>query len=341
MPAVRRVAETLAAVLVAAAALLLLAAPTTEGPAARRPVVPVVRVLPPPPLTVREARLQVREHRAINRILRYTTQVSSGGPSQREVALTFDDGPSPYTGAVIAILRRLHVPATFFQTGTSIAKFLGLARQELELGLSIGDHTETHPFLAALSSAAQRSEIIADAHRIHAYGAPYPRLFRPPYESFDPATLGLVRAAHMLMVLWSVDTRDFSRPGVAAIVASAVSGARPGAIILMHDGGGPRDQTVAALPRVVALLRQRHYRLVTVGRLLLDDPPPPPARRAARSRLAGRHVRQGGRVVAVRSARPGGRAPAVRHARPGGRAPAVRGALPPGRTPAVRARRRS
>ena len=344
MRALRRVAETIAAACAACAGLLLFAPPTVDGPAVRRPVVPAVRVLPPPPLSVREARLARREHQAINRILRYTSQVSSGGPAGREVALTFDDGPSPYTGPMIAILRHLHVPATFFQTGTSIASFPGLARQELELGLSIGDHTETHPFLAALSSAAQRSEIIVDAHRIHAYGAPYPRLFRPPYESFDPATIGLVRAAHMLMVLWSVDTRDYSRPGVAAIVDTAVSGARPGAIILMHDGGGPRDQTVAALPRVVALLRRRHYRLVTVGRLMLDAPPPPPARHVVhrrvapghahhvvRHRAAARHARH---VVRHRVAA-GHARHVVRHRVAGGHS------RHRGRAPAARARRRS
>jgi peptidoglycan/xylan/chitin deacetylase (PgdA/CDA1 family) len=302
----RRASAAIAAGLASVAGLLVLPpapADLARPPAPRPLAAPAVRVLPPPPLTVREARLARREHAAIDRVLRYTGSVSAGGRQQREVALTFDDGPSPYTPAVIAVLRRLHVPATFFQTGTSIANFPRAARAELALGLSIGDHTETHPFLASLAPRAQRAEIIADAHRIHAYGAPYPRLFRPPYESFDPATVGLVRAAHMLMVLWSVDTRDFSRPGVGQIVATAVSGAGPGAIILMHDGGGPRDQTVAALPRVIAILRARRYRLVTVGRLLLDDPPPPPRRAAVRPRVGGERARHRGPPAAARARR--------------------------------------
>jgi peptidoglycan/xylan/chitin deacetylase (PgdA/CDA1 family) len=86
----------------------------------------------------------------------------------------------------------------------------------------------------------------------------------------------------MLMVLWSVDTADYTRPGVKRIVYTAVSGARPGAIILMHDGGGPRSQTVAAVPTIVRDLRRRHYRFVTVPRLLLDDPPPRPAKHKPR-----------------------------------------------------------
>ncbi len=76
------------------------------------------------------------------------------------------------------------------------------------------------------------------------------------------------------MVLWTVDTDDYLRPGVSAIVDTAVSGARPGAIILMHDAGGDRSQTVAALPKIIAALRRRGYRFVTVPRLLLDNPPP-------------------------------------------------------------------
>jgi peptidoglycan/xylan/chitin deacetylase (PgdA/CDA1 family) len=78
----------------------------------------------------------------------------------------------------------------------------------------------------------------------------------------------------MLMVLWTVDTSDYRRPGTAAIVHSIVSRAKPGAIILMHDAGGNRAETVAALPKVIAQLRARGYRLVTVPRLLLDNPPP-------------------------------------------------------------------
>ena len=78
----------------------------------------------------------------------------------------------------------------------------------------------------------------------------------------------------MLMVLWSADTSDYTRPGVSKIIYTAVSGAQPGAIILMHDGGGDRSETVAALPRVITRLRERGFRLVTVSQLIADDPPP-------------------------------------------------------------------
>jgi len=78
----------------------------------------------------------------------------------------------------------------------------------------------------------------------------------------------------MLMTLWSVDTRDWTRPGTRAIVRGALSAARPGAIILMHDGGGDRSETIAALPAIINGLRRRHYELVTVPQLLKLDPPP-------------------------------------------------------------------
>ena len=84
-----------------------------------------------------------------------------------------------------------------------------------------------------------------------------------------------LRGLHLLMVLWSVDTDDYLQPGVAVIVERALAGARPGAIILMHDAGGTRTQTIAALPTIIHRLRARGFHLVTVPELLRDDPPPP------------------------------------------------------------------
>jgi peptidoglycan/xylan/chitin deacetylase (PgdA/CDA1 family) len=235
----------------------------------------------PAALSAREAKVAAAESRAIGRILTYTPFVSSGGDQHREIALSFDDGPSAFTQHLLGELRQLHVPATFFQIGYAINEFPRYAAREVEFGMAIGDHTLTHPFLASMPLAAQRHEVLGDASEIHAYGAPYPRLMRPPYESFNHLTTQVTAAAHMLMVLWSVDTADYTRPGVKRIIDNAVSGARPGAIILMHDGGGPRSQTVAAVPTIVRDLRRRHYRLVTVPRLLLDDPPPRPPKHKA------------------------------------------------------------
>jgi peptidoglycan-N-acetylglucosamine deacetylase len=105
-------------------------------------------------------------------------------------------------------------------------------------------------------------------------GAPNPVLFRPPYGSFNATTLSILHSQKLLMVLWSVDTSDYARPGVDKIVDTALSGATPGAIILMHDGGGDRSETVAALPQIIRGLRKRGYHLMTVSQLVAADPPP-------------------------------------------------------------------
>ena len=224
---------------------------------------------------IRRASPSPAEQRAIRRVLGYTSYISVGSRRRKDVALTFDDGPSPFTPQVLAILRREHVPATFFEIGRQAQAFGALTRTESRDGDAVGDHTQTHPLLSRLAPAAQETEILSAAGHIRAAGAAAPLLFRPPYGSFNAATLDVARRAGMLMVLWTVDTKDFSRPGVARIVYTALSGARPGAIVLMHDGGGQRSQTVAALPRIIEGLKRRGFHPVTVPRLVADDPPAP------------------------------------------------------------------
>lgn len=211
---------------------------------------------------------------AVDRVLRYTSYVQLAGHRRREVALTFDDGPGPYTSQVLGVLTKMRVPATFFLIGRSVSAYPHLVAAEVAAGEEVGDHTETHPPLGELSPAEQTAQVTEAASAITRAGAPAPVLLRPPYGSLDGATVQVLRAQRMLMVLWSVDTNDYTRPGVSRIVYSAVSGAQPGAIILMHDGGGDRSETVAALPRIITQLRQRGFRLVTISQLITDDPPP-------------------------------------------------------------------
>lgn len=225
----------------------------------------------PGSLMAHEARA---ENAAINRTLAYTPYVRIAGAQHREIALTFDDGPGPYTPQVLAILQREHVPATFFEVGI-LERYFNASTTEIAAdGDVIGDHTEVHAAMSKLSAAKQRNQLLEQASAIERYGASFPRVFRPPYGLWNAKTLALLHRYRMLMVLWTVDTNDYRRPGVRAIVNSAVHGARPGAIILLHDAGGDRSQTVAALPKIIAALRRRHYQLVTVPRLLLDNPAP-------------------------------------------------------------------
>jgi peptidoglycan/xylan/chitin deacetylase (PgdA/CDA1 family) len=215
------------------------------------------------------------EDRAINHTLAYTPYVRIAGAQHREVALTFDDGPGPYTPQIVSVLERQNVPATFFEVGVVEKYFHAGTSDIVARGYPIGDHTESHAPMSKLNAKAQQSQLLQETSVVGDYGAPFPRLFRPPYGLWNATTLKLLHRYRMLMVLWSVDTNDYREPGVDAIVDSAVSGARPGAIILLHDAGGDRSETVAALPKIVHALKARGYRLVTVPRLLLDNPPPP------------------------------------------------------------------
>jgi len=221
-----------------------------------------------------EARELAAENAAINRTLAYTPYVRIAGSEKREIALTFDDGPGPYTPGVLAVLGRDHVPATFFEVGAMLQYFHASTSEIVARGDPIGDHTELHQPMSELSAADQRSELLDQAAAISQYGAPFPRLFRPPYGVYNATTLRLLHKYGMLMVMWTVDSNDYLKPGVAAIVHTVLSGARPGAIILLHDAGGDRTETIEALPKIIRVLRARGYRLVTVPRLLLDDPPP-------------------------------------------------------------------
>jgi chitin deacetylase len=211
---------------------------------------------------------------AIDRVRGYTNYIEGGTKHSREVALTFDDGPSDWTPKLVKVLRRQHAPATFFPVGYAIQRYGKYLQLEKRDGFVVGDHTMNHPVLQKFPVATQAKEIDGQASLLTGAGLPYPRLFRPPYGSFNQGTLGLIDERRMLMVLWSVNPIDYYRPGTNVIVSRTLAAVHPGAIVLMHDGGGDRSQTVAAVQILIGQLRKRGYRLVTVPRLLNDDPPP-------------------------------------------------------------------
>lgn len=217
---------------------------------------------------------RTQQSAAIDRALRLTPFVRLAGSQHRLVALTFDDGPGPYTDGLLSELQRLRVPATFFVVGYQLTDFGSQLQHEVDRGVTIGDHTTDHRDLALLSARDQRSQIVGDATAIRSYGAPYPRLFRPPYGSYDGTTFAVLARRRMLAVLWSVDSEDYTKPGVEAIVRNVLEAVRPGSIVLMHDGGGDRSQTLAAVPRIVAALRRQGYAFASVPQLLLENPPP-------------------------------------------------------------------
>jgi peptidoglycan/xylan/chitin deacetylase (PgdA/CDA1 family) len=195
-----------------------------------------------------------------------TTPVYHGSRSARVVALTFDDGPWPDTPGFVSVLERERVPATFFLIGRQVAGHGALLARELRDGDALGNHTFTHPNLVATGDAqAQLAQTSAVIEQTSGYR---PCVFRPPYGAVDAGVVATALGQSLTTVVWDVDPSDYTRPGTDVIVRRVLAGVRSGSIVLMHDGGGPRGETLAALPRIIDALRARGYRFATVPELL-------------------------------------------------------------------------
>lgn len=210
------------------------------------------------------------EQRALARFIRLGLPLYCGGSRGRYVALTFDDGPGPYTALALQILRQARARATFFLVGRNLAQkpWAPLAERRLA---ALGDHTWTHPVLPALPAAQSRAEMARTQAAIARATGTSVRLFRPPYEARNRTIDEQAHALGMLEVLWSVDTRDSEGAPWYAIAANVGRDLHPGSIVLMHEN---RGQTIRALKfRILPMLRRRGYRTVTIPQLLALDPP--------------------------------------------------------------------
>jgi peptidoglycan/xylan/chitin deacetylase (PgdA/CDA1 family) len=202
--------------------------------------------------------------------------VRAGSSDFRVVALTFDDGPTPYTSAILDILRDRNVPATFFVVGRQVELFPELARRIVEEGHLIGNHTYTHRNLLGLPAAAVYAEIVRAEEAIVRITGVQPRYLRPPRGLYSRAVLDLAERRGYTLVLWSRSSHDWAEVSVADVAANIVRSCRPGDILLFHDGGdlfrasgGSRRNTVLALPQIIDALRARGYHFVTVRELLI------------------------------------------------------------------------
>ena len=195
--------------------------------------------------------------------------VFHGPTDRRVVALTFDDGPWPDTPQFLDVLEREHVPATFFQIGRQVGTYgTAVDSRMLADGDMIGDHTWSHANVSGGGSfaAAQISQT-ADAIRA-VTGGFTPCLFRPPGGAFSGALTSEARSMGFTTIQWDIDPRDWARPGTGAIYSNVIANANDGAIVIQHDGGGDRSQTLAALPHEIETLRGEGYQFVTVTDLL-------------------------------------------------------------------------
>jgi len=189
------------------------------------------------------------------------------GPYVREVAIGFDDGPAADTGAFVQMLERAHASATFFMIGRQIGpEYRKLLLRELRDGDVLGDHTYSHPDLTL--SGNVEGQLRSPRALIRSLTGYTPCVFRPPYGSYNASVVRTAGALGLATVLWNVDPRDWALPGTGAIERTVLSQVQPGSIIISHDGGGPRGQTLAAYPTIIAALRARGYRIVTIPQLL-------------------------------------------------------------------------
>ena len=216
----------------------------------------------------------------------FPTLYHQGAGGEHQVAITFDDGPDPqWTPKVLDILRAANVKAAFFLVGVNAERYPGLVRRIVDEGHEIGNHTYYHPNLAECWPEHVRLELNATQLLIETITGRATTLFRPPYAAdTSPSRLSELSALQIaqdlsyLVVLENIDPQDWARPGADIILQRIKQQRRDGNIILLHDAGGDRSQTVEALPQILDWLHARGDTIVPLSTLLgttRDDVMPP------------------------------------------------------------------
>lgn len=186
---------------------------------------------------------------------------------RKVVALTFDDGPSIYTKRVLKILDKFNVKATFFVLGRNVVKYPKYVYRIRKHGHVIGNHTFNHIYMQKASAKVIRAELKRTDQVINKYAHVKTKWVRPPGGSLRQAVVNFVVMGGKNISLWNIDTTDWKRPSPKVIRSRVISALQPGQVILMHDGGGNRENTVAALPDMIRQIKRRHYRFATLDEL--------------------------------------------------------------------------
>lgn len=236
----------------AAAALVLLATPAIAT-AARGKAMPT----------------EAEQQEAVARVAKLGLPIYEAGRQGKYVALTFDDGPGPYTGKVLDELRKYGFRATFFVNGKNFRSWSDTLRREGREAV-VGNHTWSHPYLPDLPLSKQISEVSRSARASSAITDDRVQLFRPPYGSSTRGLNAWLKRTGMLNVLWSTDSRDSLGADRTEILRLSKAGIRPGAIILLHEN---RGQTYWAVNRLLPYIKKKGYTAVTVPELLALNPP--------------------------------------------------------------------
>ncbi|QJC53329.1 polysaccharide deacetylase family protein [Paenibacillus albicereus] len=231
------------------------------------------RALPPEAANAQAAVLRPRTVSWITLSREFPGAFATRGPAGlKRVALTFDDVPDEqYTPEVLDILAREHVRATFFVVGQRAAKAPSMLRRIHAEGHAIGNHSYDHTSYARLSESKFEEQIESTSRLLKAHLGYTPRFLRPPYGEITPSQLMWTQSRGYFVVNWDVDTQDWRGLSADQIVRNAQKTLAPGSIILQHAGGGIGEDlsgTVKALPRLIRLLREKGYEMVTVPELL-------------------------------------------------------------------------
>lgn len=194
---------------------------------------------------------------------------------QKVVALTFDDGPNgQYTEEILRILKKHHIRGTFFLIGENALRYPNLVRQLFLDQNVLGNHTYSHPYVSKLPIPNIQNELIKNSAIIYNIVGAVPAVFRPPYGVCSDNSRVITKQLGYKTILWSATTDDYSPKKVSGeeIASDILQLVYPGSIITLHDGGGPREKTVAALEIIINTLEKHGYQFVTIPELLNIPP---------------------------------------------------------------------
>ncbi|AFZ13853.1 polysaccharide deacetylase [Crinalium epipsammum PCC 9333] len=190
------------------------------------------------------------------------------GSKEKAIALTFDDGPWPRsTLKILEILKKDNIKATFFMVGIPLKEYPQIAQQVVLDGHAVANHTWSHRY-RRMSPADAAREIEDTEALIYKVTGLKPAIFRPPGGVMNNGVVDYAKKHKYFVAMWSSDSNDYSRPSVPRLVRNVMKDAKPGGMVLMHDGGGDRAHTIKALPIIISQLKKRGYKFVTVPELL-------------------------------------------------------------------------